>query len=275
MKTPPYIILDKKLGETPLAAIDAWRALDPSRTHLTACYAGRLDPMAEGRLLVLLGDECKRQKEYHGLDKEYEIEILLDLHTDTGDLLGMPKVSDRRTAPGAQDVVHALKLKEELGKKQVPYPPYSSKTVAGKPLFQYALEGTLDSIEMPMHEESIYRIRYAGISRISAPELHTRILDILSHAPRAAEPSKVLGTDFRQDEIRTAWDDLFRTLPEREFVSIRARVTCGTGTYMRSLAERVGERLGTSALAYSIRRTRIGRYRPLPFGTGIWVQEFR
>ncbi len=85
-----FVVLDKKIGQTPLEALTLWKQAHPKYANMPATYAGRLDPLASGKLLVLLGEECKRKDTYTGLDKEYEVSILLDLATDTGDLLGIP-----------------------------------------------------------------------------------------------------------------------------------------------------------------------------------------
>lgn len=265
---PPYVVLEKALGQTPLQAIDAWRQEHLECAHIPASYAGRLDPMATGKLLVLLGDECKRQDKYRGLDKEYEIEILLDLSTDTGDVLGMPAFSDSVSVPDTRALSDALKAQQ--GAHDVPYPAFSSKTVNGKPLFQYALEGALESIAIPTHTERIYRTQLLAIEQVSKGALEERIGQMLALAPRAPEPSKALGADFRQDAIRAAWTSLFDSLPERTFTVARLRVACASGTYMRSLAARIGETLGTRGMALSIHRSRIGTYRAI-FGVGFWA----
>jgi tRNA pseudouridine(55) synthase len=268
--TPPYVLLYKEVGQTPLDAITAWKEAHPEYADMPASYAGRLDPMAEGMLLVLLGDECKRQEKYRGLDKEYEIEIVLDLVTDTGDVLGMPAYAGRETSPSSGELTRVLK--QETGTKEVPYPAFSSKTVHGKPLFMYALEGTLNTIEIPRHPETVYRIEQKSVSIIEAKELHERIERMLAKAPRSDEPSKVLGADFRQDEIKGAWTALFEELPPRSFTVLTLRVTCASGTYMRTLAERIGYALGTSALCLSIKRTRIGTYKH-GLGMGMWTRK--
>lgn len=263
----PYVLLDKKVGQTPLAAIDVWRKVNSAYATVSATYAGRLDPMAEGKLLVLLGDECKNQDRYRNLDKEYEIEVLLDLSTDTGDVLGIPMYGGTETVPETH--ARAKALRAQTGTHSVPYPAFSSKTVVGKPLFQYSLEGALDSIEVPTHAETIYRISELGYTELSKEALKKRIQTTLSLAPRA--PSKRLGEDFRQDRIRAAWDDLFDAIPDRSFFVLRLRVTCASGTYMRTLASRIGSALGTKGMALSIRRTRIGKFSRL---LRIWTREF-
>ncbi|MEY2671815.1 MAG: tRNA pseudouridine synthase tRNA pseudouridine55 synthase, partial [Candidatus Parcubacteria bacterium] len=48
----------------------------PEWKNLPMTYAGRLDPVAEGLLLVLVGDDCKEKDKYLDLNKEYELSIL-------------------------------------------------------------------------------------------------------------------------------------------------------------------------------------------------------
>jgi len=264
---PPYVLLYKEVCQTPLEAITAWKVANPLYTDIPASYAGRLDPMAEGMLLVLLGEECKRQEKYRGLDKEYEIEVLLDFSTDTGDVLGMPIYASVETRPSPAEIKNVLR--RQTGTKTVAYPVFSSKTISGKPLFLYALEGTLGTIEIPRHNETIYSIKQESLFEIPAEELHARIQSMLSKAPRSDEPSKELGADFRQDEIREKWSSLFEEIPHRTYTVLTLSVACASGTYMRTLAERIGADLDTKGLCLSIKRTRMGTRRSV-FGYPVW-----
>jgi tRNA pseudouridine55 synthase len=270
-RIPKYVVLDKKRGETPLETINAWKNLNQEFLNVPASYAGRLDPMAEGKLLVLLGEECKKQTAYTKLGKEYEIEILFDVKTDTGDVLGFPFVAHlEKYSKRNIDAV----LKNQIGSHSRKYPVFSSKTVEGKPLFVYALEGTLDTIRIPEHIETIYTIKQLENQKISKNDLQKRIRESLALVPRSDEPSKILGADFRQDAIRAAWEKLFSESTQTEFLLLRLSVTCGSGTYMRTLAERIGREVGTTAFALSIRRTRIGKYVALG-PLGFWSREYR
>lgn len=271
MTHPPYVVLDKQRGETPLAALTRWRKENPDYAHLPATYAGRLDPMATGKLLVLLGETCKDQERFHKLDKTYEVTVALDMATDTGDILGMPSVTSTITSPTHTALREVLL--SHTGTHTVPYPAFSSKPVNGIPLFQHTLQGTLDSITIPTHSEHIYTIHLLGTEKVSATALGRRILDDLSDAPRAPEPAKRLGDDFRQDAIRAAWRESFKALGARDFMLVRLKVTCATGTYMRSLAERIGASFGTRGMALTIHRTRIGLYQKI-FGFGFWKKVY-
>lgn len=267
----PYVVLEKPVGQTPLEAMQAWKAAHPEYAGVSTTYAGRLDPMASGKLLVLLGDECRKREQYIGLDKEYEIEVVLGLSTDTGDTLGLPSVSGRQIHPTAEALRSALSSLR--GTHSVPYPAFSSKTVAGKPLFQYALEGTLGMISIPEHDETVYRAQVTSMRDITAAQLQEQLRGLLRVVPRSDESSKTLGTDFRQDEIRAAWDELLDSVAERTFSIVSLRIACASGTYMRTLAERLGKALNTNGFALSIHRTRIGTYMPLG-QLGFWMRTY-
>ncbi len=270
-RPPKYVVLDKPRGVTPLEALEQWKLEHPAFAALPASYAGRLDPMASGVLLILLGAECRKQAAYTGLDKEYEIEVVLDFSTDTGDALGLPRYESVETI-FPTDLSGTLRSLE--GAHSVPYPAFSSKTVDGVPLFRYALEGTLDTIDIPEHVETIYRITQLSAQNLSNTELEDRITDALAVVPKSDDPGKELGADFRQDVIRAGWRALMGGIPERQFAVLKLRVACGSGAYMRTLAERLGAALGTTGFALSIRRTRIGkrkRFGPLVF----WTKQFK
>ena len=262
-----HVVIQKYVGETPLMALLRWKQANPAYKDMLVSYAGRLDPMAEGKLLVLIGEECKRQKDYTNLDKEYEVEVLLDVGSDTGDALGLVEYADKETKveSSALDTI----LRAEIGAHMRAYPQFSSKTVNGKPLFLHALEGTIGDIDIPKHEERIYGIHVQKISSISSDILATRVNEFLAKVPKSDEPSKMLGADFRVDAVRASWERLFAEAGQRTFISLQLRVSCGPGTYMRSLAGRIGETFGTRGLALSINRTKIGKY-----WKGWWIRSF-
>ncbi len=260
-------MINKRIGETPLQALEGFRTLHPKYKDVSLAYAGRLDPMAEGKLLVLIGEECKQQKKYTGLDKEYEIEVLLDIGSDTGDALGIVSYAGKETCIDLR-VLEAV-LRTERGTHMRAYPSYSSKTVNGKPLFLHALEGALPYMVVPEHEETIYAISLMDSSSVATRALRARVATHLAKTPTSNEPSKALGANFRIKEVQNSWEEAWKRVGERNFTILKLKVACASGTYMRSLASRLGEAFQTKALALSICRTRIGRR----WG-GIWVRNY-
>lgn len=259
-----FVVLNKKVGETPLTAVTLWKQRHPTYADVPVSYAGRLDPMASGKLLVLIGDECKKQTAYTGLDKEYVIEVLFGVGSDTGDALGIVSSSAQAVTKDALQKA----LVAECGAHERAYPIFSSKTVNGKPLFLHALEGTIDTIRIPTHQEHIYTIKQKKFETIEAKTLQSRVASYLVKVPTTQEPSKMRGADFRIAEVRASWQKVFAH-PQPSYVVVTLRVACGTGTYMRSLAPRLAQALGTKGLLLSISRTRIGKY-----WHGFWVKSY-
>src|SRR3982750_279229 len=85
---PEIIKLYKRLGETPLECIERFRLEKPEYATTNMTYLGRLDPMAEGLLLVLAGN-TRDKKKYLEWDKTYEFEVLWGFASDTYDILGL------------------------------------------------------------------------------------------------------------------------------------------------------------------------------------------
>ncbi|MCK4918354.1 MAG: hypothetical protein KAS02_01030 [Candidatus Pacebacteria bacterium] len=251
--------LYKKISETPLECIERFKKDnpeyqdDPNTSHrqVKMTYAGRLDPMAEGELLVLVGEECKKKEEYLGLDKEYEVDILFGFSTDTYDTLGL--INHLGVAPPSDyDVMgHVGKvgrfLNKLVGKREQEYPPFSSKTVDGKQLFQITKDDELTDVEIPKKEIEIYETELLKNYYISGRDLKGDIMKRIL----------LVSGDFRQEEILENWNKELEGREEEQFLISKIRVKCSSGTYMRSIAQNLGEFLEIPALALKIKRINI------------------
>lgn len=251
------IVLNKKEGETPLEALESFCAKNKEYKDLKMTYAGRLDPMASGLLIVLAGDEVKNKEKYLGLSKEYEFDVLFGFTADTYDILGKVQYSIILQNIRIEDLKKKIKnnLKFFTGKFIQKYPMYSSKTVAGKPLFTYARAGK--KVESPEHEVNVSSLKFLKLRTINAKKL-------LENIERRIK--KVKG-DFRQEEILKIWRKnlsvkhrVFNTLSRKFFVGT-FYIKCGSGTYVRSISHDLGERIGIPSLALTIKRTKIGNWR--------------
>ena len=268
----PYIVLEKKVGQTPLQVLDVYKQEHSELALVPMAYAGRLDPMASGKLLVLMGDECKVQEKYHSLDKEYTFEVLFGVYSDTADVLGLLETC---TVPPITKVAIEKVIAKLEGEVCLPYPHFSSKTVQGKPLHVWKLEGRIEEIEIPTKHSTIYNFKLKDLRTITATEVYTTTTEKIETIPKVTEVSKALGNDFRRDDVRQCWKK-FNTDTNPKDLYYVATFTCiaSSGTYMRTLAEVIAKELGTCGLAYSIHRSTIGRYKKLPFGFGFWKKKF-
>jgi tRNA pseudouridine55 synthase len=296
----------KPLGATPLRAIELFKDKNPEYVEAKMTYAGRLDPMAEGVLLVLVrlgeasarpacrqgrqaGDAIHRKDEYLKLDKEYEAEILFGFETDTYDLLGLPCSSQKsKQGFGASlkpcfdfcDTNLEARLPSELrkfvGDFTFSLPAYSSYKINGKPLFQWAREacptnsskvgrGRLSEIEIPKRTVKIHGIDFLGSREIKGGELLKQILKKIN----------LVKGDFRQEEIKEKWSELltkehpYKLENVRMFKIAKIRISCSSGTYVRSIVHELGKRLemgvcsaptGAGAVLFSLKRTKVDRF---------------
>jgi tRNA pseudouridine55 synthase len=241
-----YVIY-KKLGETPLEALERLR-IEKNLQESKLAYAGRLDPMAHGLMLILEGKECKQRDIYQNLDKTYLFEILFGVETDTFDVLGYVQNVNTLKIDLAKVHEEIKKLnKQKLSQK---YPPFSSKTVQGKPLFWWTRNGLLDQINIPKKKVEIKHISVLDTFKLNSQEILQTALDKIS---------KVKG-DFRQDKITERWNFLL-SATEHNFVLMKLQARVSSGTYIRSICHDIGKKLGTGAIAWDIERTQIGKYK--------------
>lgn len=239
----------KPIGKTPKDMLDFLREKEGISADVPLTYAGRLDPLAEGLLIVLVGTRVHDKDQFSRLDKTYEFSLLLGIGTDTHDLLGMITEHtsldnlNKITEPLIQEIVETFS-----GTYEQSYPMYSSKTVDGVPLWQYAREGKTPS-HIPTHSVNITLAKTPQIRRVTSSEILSHCIDIVR---------KVEG-DFRQEEIIQKWQEVLNT-NNQTYILVDCVVDVSSGTYIRTLCADIGKALGVPALAYHIKRIRVGEY---------------
>ncbi len=239
--------LYKRVSETPLQTIERYVAAHKEYKSSKMTYAGRLDPMAEGVLVVLSGEKNKEREVYTGLDKDYEFEFVLGVQTDTYDLLG-------KMTPGqikdVSDKEIEKALKKYVGTFVQKYPAYSSKVVDGVPLFDIARKGKISTVVMPEHEVTVNSIEL----------LNSKVVPSSAFQVDLESKINAVKGDFRQAEILRLWKKYFESSAPESVTVYKAKVSCGSGFYVRQLVNDIGNDLGTGAVTVSILRTRVGEY---------------
>lgn len=242
-----YILVDKPVGVTPFECVKAIKLEKYKSTKIG--YAGRLDPMASGLVLLLVGDENKLKHKYENLSKQYVVEILLGVSTDSQDLLGIVQKSVSRKSFDKEKLDYALK--SFVGMIEMEYPIYSSKRVFGKPLFYHAHSGNISKIAIPTKEICISGIKINFTSIVKVEDIFQKVERTIPN----------INGKFRQQEIMESWKSFNLKNKGKEFQIVNITVDSEAGAYMRWLAQKVGEKLQTPSLAYSILRTKIGEYK--------------
>ncbi|MEK9182368.1 MAG: hypothetical protein AAB781_02125 [Patescibacteria group bacterium] len=243
----------KKAGETPLEAINRFRAANPEYRNVKITYAGRLDPLAEGVLILLAGDAVYEKEKYLKLDKEYEAEILFGFETDTYDILGLPKRNKKIENLKKEKLAESLKV--FIGASKMPFPPYSSYKIKGKPLFQWTREGKINEIKIPERKTTVYEIKLLSLKNISGQKLLKKI----------EQKINLVKGDFRQKEILKEWQE--KMLPnlsdsknKEAFWTAKIKIKCSSGTYIRSIANYLGKKMKTGGAILSLTRTKVGEF---------------
>ena len=239
--------MNKPRGITPLDCITSLKKSRPELSSEKISFAGRLDPMAEGLLVLLVGEENKKRKQYEELPKTYEFTLLLGIATDTYDILG--EITSVHTPSVDSEEKLLSTLTSFVRTFSQPYPPYSSKPVNGKPLYYWARANKISEITIPEKVVTITNLTPLSSTSIESTSLLTSV---------TADISRVQG-DFRQELILSSWNKYAPTLPS-SLPLLTFRVTCSSGVYIRSLCQEMGVSLGCGALAYRIKRTQVGEF---------------
>eukprot|EP01120_Amphizonella_sp_Union-15-10_P011101 TRINITY_DN4619_c0_g1_i1.p1 TRINITY_DN4619_c0_g1~~TRINITY_DN4619_c0_g1_i1.p1 ORF type:complete len:317 (-),score=51.71 TRINITY_DN4619_c0_g1_i1:42-992(-) len=219
-------------------------------------YAGRLDPMAHGVLLLLLDEENKNRKKYEFLSKSYQFQLLLGLETDTYDLLGLvpqskTSFSDLNLSESElEQKTRELFAKEFLGEKNQKYPPYSSARVNGKPMYYWSRENKIHEIDAPAKKICIFKIELEKIERIFMKDLYILAVERIS---------RVVG-DFRQKAIMDRWGEVLAWGEDFSFYLLVLKMEVSHGAYVRSVGNELGSMLGCGGVVVDLLRCRVGDY---------------
>jgi len=249
------IFISKLIGQTPNELIDDYKSKNPMAKKVS--FAGRLDPMAYGKMMLLVNEECKLQPHYIGLDKIYEFEVVYGFSTDTYDILGL--VTNIVNGESLYSI-EKLDLNTYIKKFEQSYPPYSSIYVNKKPLWEWSKLGLIHNINIPSKQVEIYSLETIENTHTfnDYNDLYTNIIQSINTLSDVNKPK------FRFNDIVDSWKTTFETLNIRRtqskcFEQIKPlikkyRAKVSSGTYIRSLVNQIGKDIGCGAIAMNIKR---------------------
>jgi len=190
-------------------------------------HTGTLDPFATGVLVMLVGKATRLARFLDKDAKEYEAVVRLGFSTDTGDRTGEMKETATQQHGDAKTIFSVGELEAVLthfrGEIEQTPPMYSAKKVDGKKLYELARQGI--EIERKAVKITNYELQ---ITNYESPE------------------NQALEFETQDSGLRTQ--------------DFGLKVLCSAGTYIRTLAEDIGEKLGTKAHLAELRRTRAGKF---------------
>jgi tRNA pseudouridine55 synthase len=184
-------------------------------------HTGTLDPFATGVLVMLVGRATRLAQFLSGAEKEYYAVVRFGYSTDTGDFTGKP----------------TNKLSDDA--TQVSPLSWSDREIEEA---LTSLRGVMDQVP-PMY---------------SAKKQGGRKLYELARRGETIE-RKPVRVEVRELEALRRNDRLLKD-NEDGTVDLAVRILCSAGTYIRTLAEALGVRLGVGAHLAELRRTRAGDF---------------
>lgn len=241
---------NKKYTETLTETLARFRKCHPEYQNSKVTYAGRLDPMASGLVLLLTDEDVYKKDDYLSLGKVYEVDFVLGPKTDTLDILGLivkdslffEKINRKKEIKNI-----CLHL---LGEKKQQYPVFSSKPVQGKPLFWWARNNKLSNIVIPSKKINIYKVNYLQEKKIYPQNF----LRFIKHSVCSVEG------DFRQKQITELWEKYFALQETNEVFIYRIQMSVSSGTYVRKVIDDLGKELHIPATCIHIRRLSVGNF---------------
>ncbi len=257
------ILIDKPAGISSFGVVAKVRGqLKAEFGHkVKVGHTGTLDPFATGLLILLSGKMTKKSGEFLKLDKVYEATLKLGYTSTTGDPEG-----EITEYPFSE---HSEAFPQEKLSNSPDFYNISPLEKSEKQPQQYPNEG---GPELGKARSSAARPwRWAGRTR---PELDTveaalnsfvgRIIQtppkfsaIKINGQRAYKLARK-GTDF---EIPSREVEIYNIeILAYDYPELKIRVHCSSGTYIRTLAEDIGKKLGTGAYLTALRRTKISNY---------------
>lgn len=184
-------------------------------------HAGTLDPLATGLMLVGVGAGTKALHDLIKLPKVYEALVVLGIKTATGDMEG--EIIERKEVAEISNEQVEKALKSLIGKTKLKVPAHSAIKVGGRRLYKLTRSGRV--VDLPEREMEV---------------LSAELIELL---PPACAGMAQAGKN--KDNL----------------CSMKVRWQVGSGTYIRSLAEELGRRLGYPATVGDLRRMQIGTYK--------------
>jgi len=218
------LLIDKPLGWTSNDALQKAKGLLRAEK---AGHTGTLDPLATGLLPLCFGAATKWAQASLDADKRYRATLRLGQRTRTGDLEA--EVIDEREVRCDLAAVQAACARFTGAIEQRP-PMHSALKHEGRALYEYARQGI--EVERSARSVVIHRIDIVAWQGPGAPRSEATRPDPQGGASEGVEPHSP--------------------------ATLVIDVVCSKGTYIRTLAEDIGEALGCGAHLAALRRTGSG-----------------
>lgn len=217
-------------------------------------HAGALDVFAQGLMIYLIGKATKLSDKIIHLDKEYITTIVFGIATNTQDTEGdITEIKTGYSISGLGDIEQTLK--EFEGKRKQYVSVFSSVKVGGKKLRVLMRDNNYEK-NINYDKDSNKQITFIPVDKESAQKpfsIKVPSKEITLYSIVLIEKGDTAVSDM--DKLAKKLNTL---PPTQTFPYIKVRIKSSKGTYIRQLAEDIGEKLNMPAMLLSLTRTKIG-----------------
>lgn len=145
-----------------MSSFDVIRALREKLKIRKMGHAGTLDPLAEGLMMIGIGQGTKLLSQFSDLEKTYRVEVRFGVQTDTGDAEGKVVAEQSITRELTRHDINEV-LEELKGVTELPVPRYSAVKQDGVPLYKRARRG--ESFEPPLRRMIVKEINLLDVRK--------------------------------------------------------------------------------------------------------------
>lgn len=213
-------------------------------------FAGRLDPMACGIMMICVDDSCLKQDLYIKHDKIYNFKLVIGLSTDSHDILGeiIDHNLDYDFSTINEELIKSIIYKFS-GIQDQYFPDYCSKRIKGTPMWKLAQLNTLKNYEIPKKEINIYNIELLEKSSENIGIMCDYFIHLIDKVSK--------NQNFRQEKIKEQYKIFKKLHNKNKLVICSFQTHVSSGTYIRKLAHDIGKFINIPCLALNIERLKI------------------
>ena len=221
-----------------------------------ACFAGRLDPMASGKMLYFIDNATKLAPSFMKIDKTYEFYIVCGISTDSMDCMGnITAIDFEYDIEKFQSIIQNIFNGKYDNYTQImpSCSAYIAKhKVTGKkhPLWYWKKIGELDNVEYP---------KPSNIELIEFDVIETNSITLNEYIDTIIQDMNNV-TQFDLNEIQKIvdqWMLVKLSNPEQKINIIKCMATVQSGTFIRYLTHMIGNDVKIPTHAFDIKRTQL------------------
>jgi tRNA pseudouridine55 synthase len=128
-------------------------------------HCGTLDPLANGLMVILLGEATKLSQYILEGDKAYRAKVRLGEAYDTLDTTGT-LIAKKEVGSSSEEIRTAIA--NLIGEMDLQVPLFSAVKIQGKRLHEYARDGEADQVELPVKKMKFWDLQIQDIAQDSA-----------------------------------------------------------------------------------------------------------